>query len=182
MLIIKRLAMTLVMLVSSFGLSSLAHAEPLTSDQVERFIASMPDSLELGRKYDDKKTRNIDPAKPMTSGLALMDKKGPEYADISQLALRHGFTSAEQWAQVGDRTVSAYIVAKSGLSSQQVDQAYQEAVKNINKNPALTEDKKQAILAGMGKGHQRNMLVRQNSDQDVQALKPHMPALDKIFE
>lgn len=179
---IKRFALALTILVSSLGLSSLLHAQPLTSDQVERFISSMPDSLELGRKYDDKKPRDIDPSKPMTSGLALMDKNGPEYADVSQLALRHGFANAEQWAQVGDRTVSAYIVAKSGLSSQQVEQAYQEAVNNIQKNPAYTEEKKQAILAGMSKGHQRNMSLRQNSDQDVPALTPHMPTLDKLFE
>lgn len=164
------------------GLVHNANAEPLTPQQVERFIASMPETTALGEKYDDGKPRNIDPARPLSSSLELMDRQSPEYADLSQLASRHGFSSAEQWADVGDRTINAYAVASSGKSSSEVDAAYNEAVANIHKNPSLTAAQKEAILAGMGKGHQRNMNARQSSEQDAAAVRPHMTELGKLFE
>ncbi len=182
MTVIKRTAAILGAMVFCLGLAHAAHAEPLTSQQVERFIASMPELTALGEKHADNQPRNIDPARPLGSSLELMDRQSPSYSDLSELASRHGFSSPEQWADVGDRVMSTYAVASSGLPTSEVDAAYKEAVANIKKNPDLPAAKKEAILAGMEKGHQRNMNARQASEQDISAVRPHMAKLDKLFE
>lgn len=96
MIIIKRIAAGLGILVLSLGLAHDANAQPLTPKQVKLFIASMPETTALGEKHNDNKRRNIDPAKPLTSSLKLMDPQSPAYLDLVQLALRHGFSSVEQ--------------------------------------------------------------------------------------
>ncbi|MBP6018920.1 MAG: hypothetical protein KA735_05465 [Burkholderiaceae bacterium] len=182
MIIIQRIATAIGILVFSLGLAHAANAQPLTPQQVERFIASMPETAALGDKHDDNKRRTIDPAQPLTSSLKLMDKQSPAYADLAQLASRHGFSSVEQWANVGDRTIAAYGIAASGVTTSEVEAGYQQGIANINKDPGLTAAKKEAILVGMKKGHQRNMNARQSVEPDLAAVRPHMTELGKLLE
>lgn len=182
MIIIKRIATTLAVMALSLGLAHAATNHPLTSQQVQHFIASMPEATALGDKHNDNKHRDIDTAQPLTSGLKLMDPNSPAYSDLAQLASRHGFSSVEQWANVGDRTITAYGIAASGVTTSEVEAGYQQGIVNINKDPGLTAAAKEAILVGMKKGHQRNMKARQASEPDLAAVRPHMAELGKLFE
>lgn len=182
MTVFKRIAAALGALVFYLGLAHAVNAEPLTSQQVERFIISMPDFTALGEKHNDNKHHNIDPARPLSSSLELMSHQGPTYDDVALLASRHGFSSAEQWADVGDRVMKAYINAASGTPLNEVDAAYKEGVANVNKDRNLTDVQKKAILTGMAKGHQRNMDARKTSEQDMPAVRKHIKELDKLFD
>lgn len=177
---LQRLAAASTMLFC-LGLSH-AYAEPLTSEQVGRFIASMPELTALGEKYQDSAQRNIDPRRPLGSSLELMGGKGQEYADLAQLAARHGFSSPEQWADVGDRTMQAYQFASSPVPPDQVDAMYQQGIANILKDAKLSAEQKQLILGRMEKTHSGNQQARQVVEKDIPALKPHMAELDKLFE
>lgn len=171
-----------IVLMLSLGLAFTAYAKPLTPQQVEYFINSMPELNALGEKYDDGKRRDIDPSQPLGSSLKLMDRQSPEYADLTLLASQHGFSNAEQLADVGDRTIKAYLAAKSSLSSSEIEAGYQRGVANISKDPKLTEDQKKKILGNMEKRHQENMDARKTSGQDIPAVQAHMSALDSLFE
>ena len=182
MTITQRVAAALGTFVFFLGLAPLvAHAAPLTPLQVERYIASVPELKALGEKHDQK-SRRVDRARPLGSSLELMGKESPAYADLAQLAARHEFSSAEQWADVGDRTTQAYIILKSGLSSDEVEAGYKQGIVNVNNDASLTAAKKQAVLKGMEKGHKRNMAARQAAEKDLPAVRPHMAALDKLME
>lgn len=182
MIIIKRIAAGLGILVLSLGLAHDANAQPLTPKQVKLFIASMPETTALGEKHNDNKRRNIDPAKPLSSSLKLMDPQSPAYVDLVQLALLHGFSSVEQWANVGDRTIQAYGIAVSDTTLSQVEAGYQQGIANINKSPSLTAAQKEAILVRMKTSHQKNMNARQSSEPDMAAVRPHMAELGKLFD
>ena len=178
---IKRIFTALWVLVICFGPAA-AYAEALTSQQVTQFIASMPDLTALGEKHDDGKKRKIDPARPLTSSLDSMGRQSAAYADLAQLASRHGFTGAEQLADVGDRVMSAYMIARDGLSLDEVKAGYQRGVDNVNKDPKLDDRQKKAILGGMNKSHQRYLAARQAAEKDLPAVQPHMAELGKLFE
>lgn len=181
MKILNRIFSSLI-LALCIGLAPRAYADPLTSQQVERFIAAMPELVALGDKYQDAKRRNIDPARPLSSGLAQMQGKGPEYADLSKLAVRHGFDSVEQFADVVDRTTQAYMSSSSGISPKEIEALYQQGVANIKKDKALSAEQKDLILGRMAKSHQNNVGARKTTEQDLAALQPHMAALKKLFE
>lgn len=177
--IIKQISAALVLYL---GFAYIAQAKPLTAQQVEQFIVSMPELTAIGEKHNKNKHHNIDPSQPLSSSLKQMDRQGPEYADLTQLASRHGFSSVEQWADIGDRTIKAYLIATSGLSRDAVEAGYQQGITNINKDPALNAAQKEAILTRMAKSHQRNMDARQASEQDLPAVRPHMTVLDSLFD
>lgn len=181
MKIFRGLCTSLILMLCS-GLSSMAYANPLTPQQVERFIAAMPELVALGEKYQDARRRHIDPTRPLSSSLAQMQGKGPEYADLSQLAARHGFDNVEQFADVGDRTTQAYMSSSINMSPKELDALYQQGVANIKKDNALSAEQKELILGRMEKSHQRNVEARKKVEQDRAALQPHMEALKKLFE
>lgn len=182
MIMIQRIAAALGALALSLGAAFAAQSAALTSAQVERFIASMPEMVALGEKHDDGKPRNIDPGRPLSSSLELMGREDAAYTDLAQLASRHGFSSVEQWADVGDRTMNAYAVASSGMPASDIEAAYRKAVADISNHPDMPAAQKEAILAGMKKGHQRNMNTLQATEQDLAAVRPHMAELDKLFD
>lgn len=177
----KRL-FTALLLSFCVGLSSMAYAEALTSDQVGRFIASMRELEALGDKYQDSKRRKIDRNRPLSSGLEQMQGKGPEYAALGQLAASHGFASAEQYADVGDRTVQAYSHSASNRTPEEIETLYQEGVARIKKNPSLSDEHKEGVLRGMEKAHKRNTQARAAAEKDFVAVRPHKAELDKLFK
>ena len=171
-----------LILTLCIGLAPIAHADPLTSQQVERFIAAMPELTALGEKYQDTKQHNIDPTRPLSSSLAQMQGKGSEYTEFSKLAARHGFGSAEQFADVGDRIMQAYMFSSISMSPEEIEALYQQGVANVKKDNALNAEQKELILGRMAKSHQGNVETRKTVEQDLAALRPHKADLDKLFE
>lgn len=173
---------TVLFLSFFMGLLSMAHAqEPLTSDQVKRFIAAMPELEALGDQFQDSKRRKIDRDRPLSSGLEQMLGKGPEYAAFGQLAASHGFASAEQLADVGDRTVQAYLHGSTDLTPEQIEAMYQQGIANVKKDPNLNAAQKERILQNTAKRHQINTRARAAAEQDFVAVRPHKAELDKLF-
>src|SRR5690625_2786469 len=121
-------------------LTAQASSSNLTDAQVRNFIASMPDVEVLGEQYPeiddglDEDDDEIDFTNPISSGIAKM--RGQEaYKSLSQIVKRHGFSSPEQWGQVGDRVVRAMMALSmdEDYSSARAEMA--EAMKQIDDNP-----------------------------------------------
>lgn len=165
-----------------FSFMNAGHAELMTEKQVQGFIESMPQADALGEKYDNGQRKKIDPSRPLSSALELMGGQGAAYAEIAELARRHGFSSPEQWADVGDRVINGYSVAVGGATLQSVDESFQAGKNNVENDVNLTADKKKAVLAGMEKGYLRNRAKIESSAADLPTIRAHLPALIKLFE
>lgn len=159
-----------------------ALAGPLTEQQVGNYLDSMPQAQELSEKHDDGKRKKIDPNQPLSSAIKLMNGKGPAYKDLGKLAAKHGFSSAEEWADVGDRVMNGYLILNSTLTPEQIEAGYQQGVSNIKKDPKLTEAQKQKILQNMEKTYTRNRNRRISAQPDLPALTPYKATLEKVYK
>lgn len=169
-------------LVLWFQYTGVAMANPLTEQQVQNYLNSMPQAHALAEKHDDGKRKKIDTAQPLSSAIQLMNGQGSAYEDMGKLAAEHGFSSAEEWADVGDRVMNGYIVLSTTLSAEQVEQGYQQGVSNIKKDPKLTDAQKQKILQNMEKSHARNQNRRINAQPDLPALTHYKATLENIYK
>lgn len=163
-----------------------AHAASpaLTDAQIRGFIASMPELEALGEKYpdlaedddDDEDDDDVDFAKPISSGIA--DLRGhAAYRDLTQLVKRHGFSSPEQWGQVGDRVILAFLAASmdEGVGSSRAQMA--EAFKQIDENPSMTAEQKAEMKQMLSGGMSFMHSIDQVPAADIKAIRPHMAEL-----
>lgn len=161
--------------------TSSALAGPLTEQQVESYLNSMPQALELSEKHDDGKRKNIDPHHPLTSAVELMNGTGPAYKDLGKLAAEYGFSSTEEWADVGDRVMNGYFVLRSTMAPKQIDEGYQQGVTNIKNDTKLTDAQKQKILKNMEKSITGHRSRRMSAQPDLPALTPYKDRLEKVY-
>jgi len=143
----------------------------------------MPELNALGEKHSRAAAPGtIDPSRPLGSSLEAMSPQGPEYADLAALARRHGFDSAEQWANVGDRTLRAYGAAAGAAGGGDMEALYQQGIANIQNDAKLNASQQALILERMAKSHQRNLEAMRASEQDLAAVQPHMKKLEALFD
>lgn len=161
--------------------SSIAMAAGLTEKQVQNYINSVPETMELGEKYPQEQ-KKIDRSRPMGSSLELMGKDSESYKDLTLLAIKHDFKNAEEWADVGDRVMQAYLVAKSETTLEQMKASYDKAVLSINNDKSLSEDRKKGTLKGMEKGYLRNVAMVKKTKSDLPAVKARMSEIEAVFD
>ena len=73
-------------LVLWFQYTGVAMANPLTEQQVQHYLNSMPQAHALAEKHDDGKRKKIDTAQPLSSAIQLMNGQGSAYEDMGKLA------------------------------------------------------------------------------------------------
>lgn len=106
-----------------FTSTSFASAEnPLTDEQVSRFVASLDGFSEFrDAMKDDEKIKNMEidtrpkageKFQPYTRAVSELKEKYPnEHQKLSNIVKPHGF-SATQWGNVADRVIIAYLAIK----------------------------------------------------------------------
>lgn len=161
--------------------TGIAMAAGLTEEQVQNYIDSVPDTIVLGEKHQQEQ-KNVDPLRPMGSSLELMEKDSESYKDLTILAKKYHFKNAEQWADVADRVMQAYIVANSDTTLALMKANYDKAVVSINNDANLSEDKKKAVLKGMEKGYLRNVEMMKKTQADLPAIKAKISELNAVFD
>lgn len=103
-----------------------AMAASLNAEQAKRFVAAMPDvsalSDDMRKGGRDKKIEDTIRAvqskdgefSPLLKGMPIMKKEFPaDYERLSGIVEKHGFSSAEDWAAVGDRVMTTYMAIKA---------------------------------------------------------------------
>lgn len=175
--IIYKWLLALILLTSS----QLILAAGLTEKQVQNYLDSVPEMQALGEKYKTEQ-KKIDRARPLSSSLELMGKNSDSYRDLTTLAKKHAFEDAEQWADVGDRVMQAFIVSQSEVSLEQMKMNYEQAIANISNNPEYSSEKKQAVLKGMEKGYLRNVAMVKKAQPDLAVVKAKKTAIQAIFD
>jgi hypothetical protein len=167
--------------------------QSLTQQDVQRFLQSMPDVEKLGEKYgDDDKAKgmgamtsrdqmrsmgagaNMAPpskelleraAVPLTSSLAAM-RGNDGYEEMVATVKRHGFSSVEEWATIGDRSIRAYAALQMEDQAPKVEAQMKEMRENLAKS-------------GMPPAQQEAMLQMMNSSAEVMNTFADVPAADK---
>lgn len=153
----------------------------LTDAQVRGFIASWPQVSALGEKHDDGKRRPIDRRRPMSSAIEQMRGNKVE-AELKNIVSPHGFTSLEQWGDVGDRVMMAYMVlSQPPLSEAKREEQFQQGLKNVEADPKLTPEQRQTIVKNMHKSHARNKATIAAAERDAPAVQPHLAELKRVL-
>lgn len=101
---------------------ALAGDKPLTEDQAQRFVKTLPVLETFGKELEaegkmEEFRISTEPMvdqefKPYTSAITVLKEKHPaDHARLGDMLKPHGF-SADEWAGVGDRVVIAWMALK----------------------------------------------------------------------
>ncbi len=177
----RKLLDRLVLGVVGLLMSAVAVAAPLTQAQVKNYIASFVEAQALAEQNPSPQ-KSIDRHRPLVSGIELLAKDSQLYQDLSNITQKYHFHNAEQWADVGDRVMNAYFIAKQGTTLEFIERNYKEAEERINSNPDYTEQHKKGVLAGMEKGYLRNVKKIQDAQPDLPAVTGLLDEIAPLYE
>lgn len=161
-------------------MSATAVAVPLTQAQVNNYIASHAESQALAEQ-DSAPQKGIDRHRPLVSGVELLAKDSQLYQSLSNIAQKYHFRNPEQWADVGDRVMNAYFIAKQGATLEVIERNYKEAEQRINSHPDYTEQHKKGVLTGMEKGYLRNVKKIHDAQPDLPAVTGLMDKIAPLY-
>ena len=193
MKIIAALSISILIFLSSFFA---LHAEvPLSGNDVQHFMNAMKPLQELGTKYDfiensDKAMRNQNPManqnlsdfSPMTR--SLKEIKGHEaYGEFEYIIRNAGFSSPQQWANVGDRVMKAYMSLKmiADITPEKI-QEMKVSIEDIKKNEYLSPEIKKQLLNSMTQMMVMTTNIPKTTKADQETLKPYLAKLERLFE
>lgn len=178
----KRMFKVFALMAAAMTIFSAQAFAALSNDEVTKFIAATPD-IETFAQDMKKEGRNMEEEvmkdskgkfEPYAQSVDLLKTKyKDDYKKMGDLVKKHGFTSAEEWANVGDRVMHAYMAIK-------IEEKNPEALKDI---PALTDDMKKSMPPETLKMVERQIQVRQTiaavPKEDKDAVKTQVASLDE---
>lgn len=181
-----RLHPVLLTVVYLLALSPLyAHAEPLTDQKIRSFISSLEQLQGMENEFDEltddlsaeeEAAEMPDMSRLFSSSVEQM--KGHEaYDRMEDVVQQHGFSSAEEWGQTGDRIFQAWSALEMGDQSGQVDQEMAKAMEEIDNNPHMSEAQKQQMREMMSGAMSAYKQAANAPEADKQAVRPHIEAL-----
>lgn len=174
---IYSLLSVLVIFCSSFTSS---WAQPLTESEVERFLDSLP-ALE---QIEPNTSPSIDPSatlQPFTQSLEQLPPGDQRHAAIEKIAKSHGFKQAKDWAQTGDRVIQAYVLMHMGISFEEMERAYSQALQMLE-TPGLPPEMKQMLSQQLNSESLEQFRSLKNSKPDVPAVKVHEKRLETLVQ
>jgi hypothetical protein len=180
----------LVSWLSAFFLGSLlfavASASSLTDAKVKSFVASWSQVAQLFDEHDyeddefidDDEDDEIFSAVNMISDMLRAMEDDPVYARVDAIARQHGFSSIDEWGAVGDRVMRAAFAVSMGDFGLDAEERLEQAMREIDQNPHLTEEQKQEFLRSMREAAEMRAEVAAAPEADKAAVRPY---LDEIF-
>ncbi len=84
---------------------------------------------------------------------------------------KHGFSSIEEWANVGDRSVRAYAATKMETEMPKMDEQMKEARESLKKS-GMPPAQQEAMLKMMNAGSEMMKAYEDVSAADKKAIKP----------
>lgn len=165
------------------GPVSAEKAEPLKAEQVQAFLATVPQLEALSEKHEDAdqlldgQVMKKDPAGVFTKGLIHQTLPGLEghamYGEVESMVKGEGFESIEQWANVGDRVLVGFIHLQMASQAPQMKAQMDMARKQMENMPP----EQQAQMQQMMDQQTQVMEAMQNPDVlvegDVEVVKAH---------
>lgn len=152
---------------------------PLTSADIEAFMASIPDVRNWAKRQDDA-TRTMTERRfdadtmatePFEVGLQRIEGS-PAYDELAGTIRAHGFMEPGQWAVTADRIIRALAALQreeSGPTPDQLDQTRRQVLNN----PNLSAAEKEEILSSVGMA----TAMRTAPEKDLEAITPYAEQL-----
>lgn len=176
----RKISGWIVLCVASLCMATAVAATSLSQEQVQNYIASFSEVQEFSEQ-NSMPQKAIDRHWPLSSSIELLAKDSSHYQNMTILVKKYNFDSAEQWANVGDRVMRAYFIAKEGATLDFIKKNYDEAVVLINSNPSYTEKHKQGVLLGMEKGYLRNVQKVKDVQPDLKVVSGLMDEIAALY-
>ena len=173
-----------------FALASTAHAESLTDSTVRSFISSLEtlqgmedefEGLAEDMSMEDETEQMPDLSRIFSSSVEKMEGHRM-YRQLEDVVQQHGFSSAEEWGETGDRIFRAWSALEMGEQSGQVNQEIAEAMEEINNNPNMSEAQKAQMREMMGGAMSAYEQAANAPEADKRAVAPHREALRAATE
>lgn len=186
-----RLHPVLLTVACLFALSSLSvQAETLTDNTIRSFISSLEELQTMEDEFseltEDMSAKEDAAEMPDMSRIfssSLEQMKGHDmYNEIEDVVQNHGFSSAEQWGQTGDRIFHAWSSLEMGEQSGEMNQEMAKAMEEIDNNPNMSEAQKQQMREMMGGATSAFEAAANAPEADKQAVRPHLDALRSATE
>lgn len=170
--------------------SSTVHAESLTDQKIRSFISSLEalqgmedefDELTDDLSAEEQAAEMPDLSRIFSSSVEQM--KGHDmYNQLEEVVQQHGFSSAEQWGETGDRIFHAWSALEMGEQSGEMNQEMAKALEEIDNNPHMSEAQKQQMRQMMGGAMSAYKQAANAPEADKRAVRPHLEALRAATE
>lgn len=162
------------------------HAEALTDQTIRSFISSLEALQGMEDDYDELATEENDGEMPDMSRIfssSVEEMKGRDmYNELEDVVQQHGFSSPEQWGEIGDRIFHAWGALEMGKQSGDMNQEMARAMEEIDNNPHMSEAQKQQMREMMGGAMSAVEQAANAPEADKQAVRPHIEALRAATE
>ncbi len=185
--VISQCVLALLMSLLAFT----AQADNLSDKTIRAFIASMQDAQALQDKYEgtdqwpDETADDTDSIPDMSrifsDGIEDM-KTYPVYKEFEKIIKKHGFSSTEQWASVGDRVFHAMMAIEMKAENPAMGQEMAEAMAELDNNPHMTAEQKEQMKAMMSGAMGVIQSASNAPAADINAVRPHMDTLRTFMD
>lgn len=176
--------------IGLLALSTLVLAQGLSDREIKNFISSMEELQTMEEEFaameeelaaEDMGADDIDFSRMMSSSISRME--GTEaYSRLEDVVEDHGFDGAEEWAQVGDRVFQAMMAIEMSDQAPEMQAQMRQSMEQIENNPNMTAEQKEQMRQMMGAAMSSMETASDAPPEDVNALRPHMEELRRVFE
>jgi len=177
--------------VTGLAFAGLVHAAALTDAQIKGFADSLPEVEKVVDEYeaaggpawenDEMMPRAGETWAPMSVAVAEMKNK-PYYDDFVDVVERHGFDSAEEWGEVGDRITRAMVALELEEEDPEMRAEMDAAIAQIESNPNLSPEQKAMMRRSMEAAAGVLKAASEASPEDMEAVRPHQEMLSRAMD
>ncbi|MCF6216035.1 MAG: hypothetical protein L3J58_07665 [Emcibacter sp.] len=179
-----------IAIIIFFGSLVSAHAEtPLNGKDIQHFMNAMKPLQKLGEKYNIDEDDNMpmeqgdmNSFSPMTSSLEKI-RTHEAFDEFKSIIFDAGFSSVEQWANVGDRIMRAFMSLKmTSEITPEIRQQIQKSLAEIKKSDYLSPEVKQQLITSMNHSLALGKNMSPDDKADIDTVKPYLAKLERHFE
>lgn len=177
-----------VFLIAILLFAANSYADTLSARTINSFISSLDELSAMENEFASL-TRDLDGSADRGEELAIPDfehvlsaaleemQGHPAYNKLAGVVKRHGFSSAEQWTQAGDRIFHAWMALEMDTQGAAINQEIKNALTALNSNSDLSPAQKEQMKAMLGGAAAAMQQVSSAPKADMHAVKPHVNAL-----
>lgn len=178
----------LLLLLSAVPLQ--VRGDPLKYAEISGFITSLQELQALGEQYRASPSRARESHRRSSGehdGHWLTESVGamrghPVYEKIQAIVRAHGFQSAEQWGEVGDRVVRAFLAVSMDQQVPGMEAEMEKALQELEHSDSLTLEQKTIMRQSMLNSLAQVRSLTDAPPADIAAVRPRMTELESAFK
>lgn len=178
----------LLLLVLTLGLSPLLFAETILDKKTLEGWISSTEELQTWTDQHDVKDDDAEDffSQDPKSFTRMMADGIREHPDAEKIVNRHGFKSADHWAETATAIMNAYVglqLEAEGTSSAEMQSQMSEALAQMENNPHLTDQQRDMMRQQMGMAESfMGELGKEAPEENIRLIRQHKNRLDQLFD